>query len=125
SRDWSSDVCSSDLEPVLAEDGVDALEKLAEGEVELALVDFVMPRMNGYQFCMSLRKDERLKDLPVVLMSAKSDRIRGKFVQQTGALDAITKPFDVRGLLAVVQSALEKKERRDAGLEGPEGIEEF
>ncbi len=112
-------------EPVLAEDGVDALEKLAEGEVELALVDFVMPRMNGYQFCMSLRKDERLKDLPVVLMSAKSDRIRGKFVQQTGALDAITKPFDARGLLAVVQSAIEKKERRDAGLEGPERIEEF
>lgn len=112
-------------EPILAEDGLVALEKLASSSAELALVDFVMPRMNGYQFCMALRQDAQLKELPVVLMSAKSDRIRGKFVQQTGALDAITKPFDARGLIAVVQSALEKKERRDAGLEGPERIEEF
>lgn len=114
-------------EPVLAEDGLAALEQLRSKSAELALVDFVMPRMNGYQFCMSLRQDAdaRLRELPVVLMSAKSDRIRGKFVQQTGALDAITKPFDSRGLIAVVQSALEKKERRDAGLEGPERIEDF
>jgi hypothetical protein len=37
------------------------------------------------------------RHLPVVLMSAKGDKIRGQFVQQTGAIDAITKPFDARG----------------------------
>jgi DNA-binding response OmpR family regulator len=72
------------------------------------LVDFVMPRMNGYQLCMALR--ERNQHVPVVLMSAKGDRIRGKFVQQTGALDAITKPFDARGLIAVIESALAKRD---------------
>src|SRR5690606_42133444 len=77
---------------------------------DLMLVDFVMPRMNGYQLCMSVREREDLVNVPVVLMSAKGDRIRGKFVQQTGALDASTKPFDARGLIAVIESALKKKE---------------
>ena len=99
-----------DYEPLEASDGIDALQKLATTRADLVLVDFVMPRMNGYQFCMTLRQQPGLDTLPIVLMSAKGDKIRGKFVQQTGALDAITKPFDARGLVAVIQSALEKKE---------------
>lgn len=97
-----------DYETAVAADGVEALRVLAERAVDLVLVDFVMPRMNGYQFCRELRLHERFKDVPVVLMSAKGDKIRGKFVEQTGALDAITKPFDARGLVAVIESALKK-----------------
>lgn len=98
-----------DYEAVSAGDGIEALQVLKEGGADLLLVDFVMPNMNGYQLCMTLREKPELAELPVVLMSAKGDKIRGKFVQQTGALDAITKPFDARGLLAVIESALEKK----------------
>src|SRR3954465_13042395 len=65
-------------------------------------------RMNSYQFWRELRADPKLKNLPVVLMSAKGDKIRGQFVQQTGAIDAITKPFDARGLIAVIEGALKK-----------------
>jgi DNA-binding response OmpR family regulator len=99
-----------DYEAVLAEDGQDALELLGHERVDLVLLDFVMPRMNGYQFCRELRAHPELKNLPVVLMSAKGDKIRGQFVQQTGATDAITKPFDARGLVAVVEAALKKQE---------------
>lgn len=91
-----------------ASDGIEAIQKVLQEKPDLMLVDFVMPRMNGYQLCMALK--ERNQNVPVVLMSAKGDRIRGKFVQQTGALDAITKPFDARGLIAVIESALAKKE---------------
>jgi DNA-binding response OmpR family regulator len=91
-----------------AQDGQEALELLGRERVDLVLLDFVMPRMNGYQFCRELRLRERLRSLPVVLMSAKGDKIRGQFVQQTGAIDAITKPFDARGLVAVVEGALKK-----------------
>jgi len=94
--------------PLLAGDGQEALEILGTETVDLVLLDFVMPRMNGYQFCRELRADPNLKNLPVVLMSAKGDKIRGQFVQQTGAIDAITKPFDARGLIAVVEGALKK-----------------
>jgi DNA-binding response OmpR family regulator len=97
-----------DYEPTQAADGQAGLERLRQGGVDLILLDFVMPRMNGYQFCREMRADETLRHLPVVLMSAKGDKIRGQFVQQTGAIDAITKPFDARGLLAVVEGALQK-----------------
>lgn len=94
---------------VEAKDGQFALEELErDPEFELILLDFVMPRMNGYQFCRELRAKPSLKNLPVVLMSAKGDKIRGQFVQQTGAIDAITKPFDARGLIAVVEGAIHK-----------------
>lgn len=93
-----------------ASDGQDALDALQSGEVkaDLVLLDFVMPRMNGYQFCRALRADAELAMTPVVLMSAKSDRIRDQFVQQTGAIDAITKPFDAQALVAVVENALRR-----------------
>jgi len=101
---------SRDYEALSAVDGQDALEKLGEEPVDLVLLDFVMPHMNGYQFCRELRAHDDLKGLPVVLMSAKGDRIRGQFVRQTGAIDAITKPFDALGLIAVIEGALKKKQ---------------
>ena len=96
-----------DYEATQAADGQAGLDRLRQGGVDLVLLDFVMPRMNGYQFCREMRADEALRHLPVVLMSAKGDKIRGQFVQQTGAIDAITKPFDARGLVAVLEGALQ------------------
>ncbi|HEX2882879.1 MAG TPA: DUF4388 domain-containing protein [Polyangiaceae bacterium] len=89
-----------------AEDGVDALQKLDQYEIDLVLLDFVMPRMNGYQCCREIRANARYDQLPVVLMSAKGEKMRGQFVTQTGAVDAITKPFDARALVAVIENAL-------------------
>jgi DNA-binding response OmpR family regulator len=104
-----------------APDGQTALEKLAEasngsgdanggGKIDLVLVDFVMPRMNGFQFCRAVRESAQLRSTPVVLMSAKSDRIRDNFVKQTGAIDAITKPFDAQALIAVIENAIRRAE---------------
>jgi DNA-binding response OmpR family regulator len=104
-----------------APDGQTALEKLAEasngagdanggGKIDLVLVDFVMPRMNGFQFCRAVRESALLRATPVVLMSAKSDRIRDNFVRQTGAIDAITKPFDAQALIAVIENAIRRAE---------------
>ncbi|GAC1365186.1 MAG: hypothetical protein NVS3B10_19130 [Polyangiales bacterium] len=99
-----------------AGDGAQALSMLRasleeEGEkYHLALVDFVMPKVNGFELCRKLRDDPDLKDLPVVLMSAKADKIREHFLRQTGALDAISKPFDPRALLLTIESALQKAE---------------
>lgn len=93
----------------VARDGLIGIERIRRGETyDLVLLDFVMPRMNGYQFCRELRSDPELRHLPVVLMSAKGDRIRDHFVNQTGAVDAITKPFDARALVMVVEGALDR-----------------
>lgn len=96
-------------EPTTARDGIAGIELVKKGhKYDLILLDFVMPRMNGYQFCRELRGNPAHRSLPVVLMSAKGDKIRGQFVQQTGAVDAITKPFDARALVAVIEGALAK-----------------
>jgi len=104
----------------VARDGVVGLETLRARAFDLVLLDFVMPRMNGYQFCRELRDlpGQRART-PVVLMSAKTDRIRGQFVQQTGAIDAITKPFDERSLIAVVEGALAKVQLRTEPIDIP------
>jgi CheY-like chemotaxis protein len=93
-------------EIVLAGDGLQALEAIRKQPVDLALVDFVMPQMNGFQFCRALRIEPGRGQTPVVLISAKSDRIRERFVEQTFAVDALAKPFDARALVAVVENAL-------------------
>jgi CheY-like chemotaxis protein len=95
-------------ETAVARDGATGMDIIRRGvKFDLILLDFVMPRMNGYQFCRELRGSPH-RALPVVLMSAKGDKIRGQFVQQTGAVDAITKPFDARALVAVIEGALAK-----------------
>ncbi len=107
------------FESVPAADGFAALEILTEAaegrdqgarQIDLVLVDFVMPKMNGFQLCRAIRQDERLRGLPVVLMSAKSERIREHFVQQTGAIDAISKPFDAQALIAVIENTFRRAE---------------
>ncbi len=102
----------SGYDVALATDGQDALDVLKNGEVkaDLVLLDFVMPRMNGFQFSRALHKEKALTGTPIVLMSAKADRIREQFVQQTGAIDAITKPFGREALVAVVENALRRVE---------------
>lgn len=105
----SSILARHGYEPVTARDGVAGIELVKrDPKFDLILLDFVMPRMNGYQFCRELRSSPTHRTLPVVLMSAKGDKIRGTFVQQTGAVDAITKPFDARALVTVVEGALAK-----------------
>ncbi len=94
---------------VTAADGQRALDILAlEPDFDIVLVDFVMPRMNGFQFCRALRDREENASTPVVLMSARTDKIREQFVQQTGAIDAITKPFDAQALVAVIEHAMRR-----------------
>ena len=111
-------------EPAVARDGLAGIEMIKKGpKYDLVLLDFVMPRMNGYQFCRELRSNPAHRALPVVLMSAKGDKIRGQFVQQTGAVDAITKPFDARALVAVIEGAL-VEDGRGARAPRPRGRED-
>jgi len=111
------------FEAIPAEDGQDGLDLLlqsaeaiqrGDGEatkIDIVLVDFVMPRMNGFQLCRAIRQNPLLRPVPIILMSAKSDRIREHFVQQTGAIDAIGKPFDSRALIAVIENAVRRADQ--------------
>ncbi len=75
---------------------------------DIILLDFVMPRMNGYQVCRELAADPGLRDVPVVLMSAKGDQVGERFVKVMGIVDYITKPFSPEAITAVVQHTIGK-----------------
>jgi CheY-like chemotaxis protein len=91
-----------------AADGEAGLEAVRAQRPDLILLDFVMPRMNGYQFCRELVADPKLRDIPVVLMSAKGDQVGERFVKVMGIVDYITKPFSPEAITAVVQHTIAK-----------------
>ncbi|HEY3354834.1 MAG TPA: response regulator [Polyangia bacterium] len=95
-----------------AADGDLGVEAAKEHKPDLILLDFVMPKMNGYQVCRALAEEEALKDLPVVLMSAKGDQIGERFVKVMGIVDYITKPFSPEAITAVVGHTITKYQQR-------------
>ena len=91
-----------------APDGEAGLAQIRASRPDLILLDFVMPKMNGYQFCRELTADPKLRDIPVVLMSAKGDQVGERFVKVMGIVDYITKPFSPEAITAVVQHTVGK-----------------
>jgi len=91
-----------------AADGEQGLAAVRADRPDLILLDFVMPRMNGYQFCRELTADAKLRDIPVILMSAKGDQVGERFVKVMGIVDYITKPFSPEAITAVVQHTIGK-----------------
>jgi CheY-like chemotaxis protein len=91
-----------------AADGEEGIARALARRPDMVLLDFLMPKMNGYQFCRALADHEALKDVPVVLMSAKGDQVGERFVKVMGIVDYITKPFSPEAITAVVQHTIEK-----------------
>jgi twitching motility two-component system response regulator PilG len=87
---------------ILAEDGFDALAKIADHQPDLVFVDIMMPRLDGYQTCALIKKNSRFHAMPVVMLSSKDglfDRARGRMV---GSDQYLTKPFTKESLLKAV-----------------------
>ncbi|KAA3649158.1 MAG: response regulator [Proteobacteria bacterium] len=87
---------------VLAEDGFDALAKIADHRPDVIFVDIMMPRLDGYQTCALIKKNAKLTKTPVVMLSSKDglfDRARGRMV---GSDEYLTKPFTKDSLLRAV-----------------------
>src|SRR5215467_10766932 len=99
-----------------ASDGEQGLAMARVDRPALILLDFVMPKMNGYQVCRALAADPELRDIPVVLMSAKGDQVGERFVKVMGIVDYITKPFSPEAITAVVQHTIGKYARPQAGI---------
>lgn len=93
---------------VKAYDGLEALEILNKQDVDLIILDIMMPKMDGIQACLKIREQ---RNMPIIMLSAKSqdmDKIMGL---STGADDYVTKPFNPLELLARVKSQLRRYTR--------------
>ena len=94
------------FEVILAEDGFDALAKIADHQPRLIFVDIMMPPLDGYQTCALIKQNPKLKATPVIMLSSKDgvfDRARGRLA---GSDRYLTKPFTKEGLIAAVNEYL-------------------
>lgn len=89
---------------ILADNGFEALAKIADHEPHLIFVDIMMPRLDGYQTCALIKKNAKHKSTPVIMLSSKDslfDRARGRLV---GSDEYLTKPFTKDSLLKTVNA---------------------
>ena len=94
---------------ILAEDGFDALAKIADHQPDLVFVDIMMPRLDGYQTCALIKHNQMFKSTPVIMLSSKDgifDKARGRIV---GAEQYLTKPFTREELLGAIRKHVEVK----------------
>ncbi|HMK55626.1 MAG TPA: response regulator [Dissulfurispiraceae bacterium] len=87
-----------------AEDGEEGLRISEEVRPSVILVDFIMPRISGYQFCKSARENELLKDIPIILITGKGEDVGKKFEEKFGVVDYFIKPFKSEMLVEKVNS---------------------
>lgn len=92
-----------------ATNGHEAMVAIGEDPPDLVLLDIIMPEMSGYQVCRLIRSDERLKALPVVMMTAKDTQKDRFWGLEVGADAYITKPIEEQSLLETIASLLKEK----------------
>ena len=99
---------------VEARDGVEALARMADGGVDLVLLDVMMPRLDGFGVLARHHDDPAIRDIPVIMISALDDMASIVRCIEAGAVDYLTKPFDPVLLKARIGACMEKKRLRDA-----------
>ncbi|RIK85560.1 MAG: hypothetical protein DCC70_14800 [Burkholderiales bacterium] len=97
---------------MLAKDGVDALRQLAERQPDLMLVDIEMPRMDGFDLTRHVRADERLRELPIVMITSRTADKHRNYALSLGVDAYLGKPYRDDELLGQVQAFTSSRRRR-------------
>lgn len=92
-------------EVVLASDGEEALDKFAQGEFDLIVLDVMMPKLDGLEVCKRIRAGS---NVPIIMLTAKADEIDKVVGLELGADDYITKPFSLREFRSRVRASLRR-----------------
>ena len=93
------------IKVIKAKDGIDAIEKLNEQTIHLIVLDIMMPRLDGIATAFKIREE---KNIPIIMLSAKSEDTDKILGLQVGADDYVTKPFNPLELIARVKSQLRR-----------------
>lgn len=109
-------LCQNQFHALTAQSGEEALTLLAKEKVDLVLLDWMLPGISGIDVLKEIRKDDRLGEIPVILLTAKGEEIDKVLGLELGADDYISKPFGIHELIARVKAVL----RRSVKLENKE-----
>lgn len=103
----------SGFEVICAADGVEAVEAANVHDIDLILLDVLMPRMTGYEACRKLRGQEATRNIPIIFLSAKGQESEVRAGKEAGADDYIIKPFAPAELTQKVRESLRLRENQD------------
>lgn len=93
---------------ITANNGIDALKVAKQELPQLVLLDLMLPGMDGFDVCKEIRKDMSISNMPIIMLTAKSEELDKILGLELGADDYLTKPFSVRELLARVKAILRR-----------------
>jgi len=93
-------------EVITALDGEQALDRMKAEKPDLVVLDIMMPKLDGYEVCKSIKSNPATKQTPVILLSAKGRNVDQKLGFDVGADDYITKPFSPRKLVERINQLL-------------------
>jgi len=98
---------------IQAKDGLDAIEQLQRHpEVEMITCDVEMPRLNGFEFLMRYQQEAQLTQVPVIMLTSRTNEKHQQLAKQLGAAAYMTKPFDQSELIQVVDRLTKGKVAR-------------
>jgi DNA-binding response OmpR family regulator len=97
-----------------AADGVEGLKRAREDKPDLVVLDLMLPKMDGYQVCRSLKFDPRYKSLPILILSARPGDQDRRLALEMGADDFIRKPYDLKDLVNRIRGRLKHGGREAA-----------
>ncbi|GBD98252.1 alkaline phosphatase synthesis transcriptional regulatory protein PhoP [bacterium BMS3Abin07] len=93
-------------EIITASDGEEAEQKARSEAVDLIVLDVVMPKKSGFQVCRALKKDEKFKHIPIIMLTSKSQESDRFWGLKQGADEYITKPVEPIDLLLAIKKHL-------------------
>ena len=102
------------FEVVEAADGEQGLQMARDLKPDLVVLDLMLPRMDGYKVCRALKFDDRYRLIPVFILSARSGDTDRRLAMDLGADAYVTKPYDMKDLLARIGERLQRASSADA-----------
>jgi phosphate regulon transcriptional regulator PhoB len=97
---------------IKAYDGQMAWERVKTAKPDLVVLDLMIPGIHGLEVCKLIRRDAATETLPIIMLTAKSDQVDKILGLELGADDYVTKPFNVRELIARIRAVLRRYEGR-------------
>lgn len=97
---------ANNFEVLLAYDGQEALDKARREKPDLIILDLMLPKIDGFKVCRMLKFDEKYKNIPIILFTARAQESDKEIGKEVYADSYITKPFDPQELLGKIRELL-------------------
>lgn len=104
------------FEVLEAKDGLQGINLIRQERPTLIMLDFLLPRMSGWEVFQQIQGTTELQSIPLVLMSGRKEEVAEKLREPFEYFEFVQKPFDQKGLIEAIKSAMAKAKRRPASI---------